>query len=149
MNAQDGRLVIKKDRHFFAGIAALVLSAVIMPVSALVVPLLGLSTTQTTTLFVALACFPDTLFVVAVGLLGTEIFLYLIRKTKNALRAVVDRRFRAGGAMYMIFNKCFGIFSFAERHLDRVDRLGKVCLRRVRICRNAVVLPSLRLISFS
>jgi hypothetical protein len=143
MNAQDGRLVIKKDRHFFAGIAALVLSAVIMPLSALVVPLLGLSTTQTTTLFVVLACFPDTLFVVAVGLLGTKIFRYFIHKTRSALRAALDRRFRAGGAIYGIFDKCFGIFSVAERHLGRLDRAW-TC-----ICRNAVVFaPSPKLSSF-
>ena len=72
------------------------------------------------------------LSIVAICLLGTEVSRYFIHLAKNALRAVVDRRFRAGGAMCLIFDKCFLIFSVAERHLDRVHRLVERCTRLMR-----------------
>ena len=113
---------IKRDGRFYAGMATLVLSEIIMPLSALVVPLLGLPTAQATILFgVLLEGIPNVLFIVAVGLLGKETIQYFIHMTKSALRAVVDRRFR--GAMYVIFDKCFLIFSVAERLLDRLHLL--------------------------
>ena len=115
---------IKRDGRFYAGMATLVLSEIIMPLSALAVPLLGLPTAQATILFgVLLEGIPNVLFIVAVGLLGKETIQYFIHMTKSALRAVVDRRFRARGAMYVIFDKCFLIFSVAERLLDRLHLL--------------------------
>jgi hypothetical protein len=134
MNAQERgeTSTIKKDGRFYAGMAALVLMVLVMPLSAVVVPLLGLPTAQATTLFAVLAGFPDLFLIVAICLLGTEVSRYFIHVAKNALRAVVDRRFRAGGAMYMIFDKGFLIFSVAERHLDRVHRLVERCTQLMR-----------------
>jgi len=67
--------------------------AVIMPLSALVVPVLGLSTTQSALLAgVLLAGGPEVLCILAVALLGKETFLYLAHRAKTALRrAVIDQ----------------------------------------------------------
>jgi hypothetical protein len=134
MNAQERgeTSTIKKDGRFYAGMGALVLMVLVMPLSAVVVPLLGLPMAQATTLFAVLAGFPDLFLIVAICLLGTEVSSYFIHVAKSALRAVVDRRFRAGGALYMIFDKCFLIFSVAERHLDRVQRLVERCTQLMR-----------------
>ena len=134
MNAQERSETptIKRDGRFYAGMAALVLMVLVMPLSAVVVPLLGLPTAQATTLFAVLAGFPDLFLIVAICLLGTEVSRYFIHLATNALRAVVDRRFRAGGAMCLIFDKCFLIFSVEERHLYRVHRQVERCTRLMR-----------------
>ena len=113
-----------------------------MPLSAFVVPLLGLPTVHATILFGVLGSIADGLCMVAIGLLGKEIFQYYIQMTESALRGAVDRRFRAGRATHMIFDKCLLIFSLAERYLDRLYLLSLICTRVwLRVCRNAVVLP--------
>jgi hypothetical protein len=82
----------RKDWRFYAGMTAMAL-AVIMPLSALVVPVLGLSTTQSALLAgVLLAGGPEVLCILAVALLGKETFLYLAHRAKTALRrAVIDQ----------------------------------------------------------
>ena len=65
----------RKDWRFYAGMTAMAL-AVIMPLSAVVVPVLGLSTTQSALLAgVLLAGGPEVLCILAVALLGKETFL--------------------------------------------------------------------------
>lgn len=125
MNGQDKREtpMIKRNSRFYTGLAALVLMVLVMPLSAVVVPFLGLPTAQATTLLTVLACFPDLFLIVAISLLGTEVSRYFVHVAKRALRAAVDRHCRAGSATYMIFDKGFLIFSVAERHLDRVHQL--------------------------
>ena len=57
--------------------------AVIMPLSALVVPVLGLSTTQSALLAgVLLAGGPEVLCILAVALLGKEAFLYFAHRQR-------------------------------------------------------------------
>ena len=82
----------RKDWRFYAGMTAMAL-AVIMPLSALVVPVLGLSTTQSALLAgVLLAGGPEVLCILAVALLGKEAFLYFAHRAKTALRrAVIDQ----------------------------------------------------------
>src|SRR4029077_6680749 len=82
----------RKDWRFYAGMTAMAL-AVIMPLSALVVPVLGLSTTQSALLAgVLLAGGPEVLCILAVALLGKETFLYFAHRAKTALRrAVIDQ----------------------------------------------------------
>jgi hypothetical protein len=125
MNGQDKREtpMIKRNSRFYTGLAALVLMVLVMPLSAVVVPFLGLPTAQATTLLTVLACFPDLFLILAISLLGSEVSRYFIHVAKRALRAAVDRHCRAGSATYMIFDKGFLLFSVAERHLDRVHRL--------------------------
>jgi len=82
----------RKDWRFYAGMTAMAL-AVIMPLSALVVPVLGLSTTQSALLAgILLAGGPEVLCILAVVLLGKETFLYFAHRAKTALRrAVIDQ----------------------------------------------------------
>ena len=82
----------RKDWRFYAGMTAMAL-AVIMPLCALVVPVLGLSATQSALLAgVLLAGGPEVLCILAVALLGKETFLYLAHRAKTALRrAVIDQ----------------------------------------------------------
>ena len=82
----------RKDWRFYAGMTAMAL-AVIMPLSALVVPVLGLSTMRSALLAgVLLAGGPEVLCILAVALLGKETFLYLAHRAKTALRrAVIDQ----------------------------------------------------------
>src|SRR5215470_15628920 len=74
---------IKRDGCFYAGIACLVAAASIMPLSLSIVPLLGFSATKTAIVLGIIAAIPDSLCVVAIGLLGTEVFRYLILRAKN------------------------------------------------------------------
>ena len=82
----------RKDWRFYAGMTAMAL-AVIMPLCALVVPVLGLSTTRSALLAgVLLAGGPEVLCILAVALLGKETFLYFAHRAKTALRrAVIDQ----------------------------------------------------------
>ena len=82
----------RKDWRFYAGMTAMAL-AVIMPLCALVVPVLGLSTTQSALLAgILLAGGPEVLCILAVALLGKETFLYFAHRAKTALRrAVIDQ----------------------------------------------------------
>jgi hypothetical protein len=84
--------VLKKDWRFYAGITAMVL-AVVMPLCALVVPMLGLSTTQSALLAgVLLAGGPEVLCILAVALLGKDTFRYFTHRVMTALRrAVIDQ----------------------------------------------------------
>jgi hypothetical protein len=122
---------IKRDGFFYAGIACLVVAATIMPMSHCVVPLLGLSATQTAIVLGIIATVPDTLCVVAIGLLGTDLFRYLILRTKNAMRSFAEGRFRAGGPGAVVA-------SVIERLLDRLLQLVDLYARPLRFCRNAV-----------
>ena len=83
---------LKKDWRFYAGITAMVL-AVVMPLCALVVPMLGLSTTQSALLAgVLLAGGPEVLCILAVALLGKDTFRYFTHRVMTALRrAVIDQ----------------------------------------------------------
>jgi len=82
---------LKRDWRFYAGVAALLL-AVIMPLCAVLVPLLGLPTAQSALLVgVLVAGGPEVLCILAVVLLGKETFQYFMHRTKSALRrAVID-----------------------------------------------------------
>jgi hypothetical protein len=83
---------LKRNWRFYLGMAALVL-AVIMPLCAVFVPALGLTTAQSAVLVgILLAGGPEVLCILAVALLGKETFQYLTHKAKSAFRrAVVDR----------------------------------------------------------
>jgi hypothetical protein len=83
---------LKRDWRFYAGIAALVL-AVILPVGAFIVPMLGLPLAQSALLVgVLVAGGPEVLCIAAIALLGKETFQYLAHHAKLAFRrAVVDR----------------------------------------------------------
>ena len=83
---------LKKDWRFYAGMTAMVL-AVVMPLCALVVPMLGLSTTQSALLAgVLLAGGPEVLCILAVALLGKDTFRYFTHRIMTALRrAVIDQ----------------------------------------------------------
>jgi hypothetical protein len=79
----------KKDWRFYAGMVAMAL-AVIMPLCALVVPVLGLSTAQSALLAgVLLAGGPEVLCILAVALLGKDTFRYFTHRVTTALRRVV------------------------------------------------------------
>jgi hypothetical protein len=83
---------LKRDWRFYAGMVAMVLS-VVMPLSALVVPVLGLSTAQSTLLAgVLLAGGPEVLCILAVALLGKDTFRYFTHRVMAALRrSVIDQ----------------------------------------------------------
>jgi hypothetical protein len=83
---------LKRDWRLYAGMVAMVLS-VVMPLSALVVPVLGLSTAQSTLLAgVLLAGGPEVLCILAVALLGRDTFRYFTHRVMAALRrAVIDQ----------------------------------------------------------
>ena len=68
--------------------AALVLMVLVMPLSAVVVPLLGLPTAQATTLFAVLAGFPDLFLIVADLLTGNGGF--------QILHTLSQKRFAGG-----------------------------------------------------
>jgi hypothetical protein len=122
---------IKRDGCFYAGIACLVVAATIMPLSLSIVPLLGLSATKTAIVLGMIATIPDSLCVVAIGLLGTEVFRYLILRAKNGLRSFAEGRFRAGGPGPVII-------SVIQRMLDRLLQLVELYAVPIRFCRNAV-----------
>jgi hypothetical protein len=83
---------LRKDWRFYAGIVAMAL-AVVMPLSALVVPVLGLSTARSALLAgVLLAGGPEVLCILAVALLGKDTFRYFAHRAKAVLRrAVIDQ----------------------------------------------------------
>ena len=83
---------LKKDWRFYAGLAAMA-SAVVMPLAAIFVPLLGLSTTHSAVLVgTMVAGGPEVLCILAVVLLGKDTFNYFVQLAKRTLRrAVVDR----------------------------------------------------------
>jgi hypothetical protein len=85
-------LVLKRDWRFYSGTAAIVL-AVVMPLGAILVPVLGLPTAQSALLVgVLVAGGPEALCILAVALLGKETFQYFTYKAKTAFRrAVIDR----------------------------------------------------------
>jgi hypothetical protein len=93
--------VLKRDWRFYAGIAALVLAA-LMPLVAIAVPLLGLPTAQSAMLAgLLVAGGPEVLSIVAVGLLGKETFQYFTHLAKSTLRRTfIDRP--AARAQYYI-----------------------------------------------
>src|SRR5262245_42731610 len=83
---------LKRDWRFYAGMTALVL-AVILPLGAFIVPMLGLPLAQSALLVgVLVAGGPEVLCVAAIALLGKETFQYLAHHAKLAFRrAVVER----------------------------------------------------------
>jgi hypothetical protein len=83
---------LKRDWRFYAGMTALVL-AVILPLGAFIVPMLGFPLAQSALLVgVLVAGGPEVLCIAAVALLGKETFQYLAHHAKLALRrAVIDR----------------------------------------------------------
>jgi hypothetical protein len=122
---------IKRDGCFYAGIACLVVAATIMPLSLSVVPLLGLSATKTAIVLGMIATLPDTLCVVAIGLLGTDVFRYLILCAKNGLRSFAEGRFSAGGPGPVVI-------SLIQRLLDRLLQAVELYAVPIRFCRNAL-----------
>ena len=82
---------LKKDWRFYAGMTALVLS-VVMPLGALIVPLLGLPAAQAALLAgLLVAGAPEVLCILAIALLGKETFQYFTHWAMRALRrAVID-----------------------------------------------------------
>jgi hypothetical protein len=83
---------LKRDWRFYAGMTALVL-AVVLPLGAFIVPMLGLPLAQSALLVgVLVAGGPEVLCIAAIALLGKETFQYLAHHAKLAFRrAVVDR----------------------------------------------------------
>jgi hypothetical protein len=83
---------LERGWRFYAGLTALVLSC-LLPLSAILVPMLGLPVAQSTVLAgVLVAGAPEVLCILAVALLGKETFQYFIHRAKSALRrALVDR----------------------------------------------------------
>ena len=83
---------LKKDWRFYAGMAAMVL-AVVMPLAAVFVPVLGLPTAQSAVLAgILLAGGPEVLCILAVALLGKDTFKYFAHKATNAFRRAVFER---------------------------------------------------------
>src|SRR5262245_4130294 len=83
---------LKKDWRFYAGLAALALS-VVLPLSAALVPLLGLSTTSAAMLVgVLVAGGPEVMCILAVALLGKDTFNYFMHRAKGMFRQVVIDR---------------------------------------------------------
>jgi hypothetical protein len=121
---------IKRDGFFYAGIGCLAAATTIMPVSLSIVPLLGLSATLTAIVLGIIAMIPDTLCVVAVGLLGTEVFRYLILAAKNGLRSFAEGRFNAGPGHVIV--------SIIQRLLDRLLQAVELYAVPIRFCRNAL-----------
>ncbi len=83
---------LKRDWRFYSGMTAMVLS-VILPLCAVLVPMLGLSTAQSALLAgLLLAGAPEVLCILAIALLGKETFQYFAHRAKQAFRrAVLDR----------------------------------------------------------
>jgi hypothetical protein len=83
---------LKRDWRFYSGMAAIALS-IILPLCALLVPLLGLPTTQSALLAGALvAGAPEVLCILAVALLGKDTFQYFVHKAKSVLRTAILER---------------------------------------------------------
>jgi hypothetical protein len=83
---------LKKDWRFYAGLGALALS-VALPLSAALVPLLGLSTTSAAMLVgVLVAGGPEVMCILAVALLGKDTFNYFMQRAKSMFRQVVIDR---------------------------------------------------------
>jgi hypothetical protein len=83
---------LKKDWRFYAGLGALALS-VALPLSAALVPLLGLSTTSAAILVgVLVAGGPEVMCILAVALLGKDTFNYFMHRAKSMFRRVVIDR---------------------------------------------------------
>ena len=83
---------LKRDWRFYAGMTALVL-AVILPLGAFIVPMLGLPLAQSALLVgMLVAGGPEVLCIAAIALLGKETFQYLAHHAKLAFRhTVIDR----------------------------------------------------------
>jgi hypothetical protein len=99
---------LKRDWRFYGGMTALAL-AVVLPLGAAVVPLLGLSVASSALLVgVLVAGGPEVLCIIAIALLGKDTFQYLAQRAKLALRrAVLDRpvsktRYYSGLAVIML-----------------------------------------------
>jgi len=83
---------LKRDWRFYSGMAAIALS-IILPLCALLVPMLGLPTTQSALLAGALvAGAPEVLCILAVALLGKDTFQYFVHKATSVLRSAVLER---------------------------------------------------------
>jgi hypothetical protein len=82
---------LKKDRRFYTGLAAMA-AAVILPLAAIFVPLLGLSTASSAVVVgIMVAGGPEVLCILAVVLLGKDTFNYFAQLAKTAIRrAVID-----------------------------------------------------------
>jgi hypothetical protein len=93
MNAPETEVAespkLTKGWRFYAGMTALAL-ALILPLGALFVPLLGLPAAQSVVLAGALAAGgPEVLTLLAVALLGKEVFQYFTHRAKGLLRRVL------------------------------------------------------------
>ena len=82
---------LKKDWRFYAGLVAMG-AAIILPLTAIFVPLLGLSTAHSAVLVgIMVAGGPEVLCILAVVLLGKDTFNYFAHLAKTAIRrAVID-----------------------------------------------------------
>jgi len=95
VNANDKRgegaapPALKKDWRFYAGLVAMA-AAIILPLAAIFVPLLGLSTAHSAVLVgILVAGGPEVLCILAVVLLGKDTFNYLAHLAKTAVRRAV------------------------------------------------------------
>ena len=80
---------LKKDWRFYAGLAAMA-AAIILPLAAIFVPLLGLSTAHSAVLVgIMVAGGPEVLCILAVVLLGKDTFNYFAHLAKTAVRRAV------------------------------------------------------------
>jgi hypothetical protein len=83
---------LKRDWRFYSGMAAMVLS-VVVPLSAVFVPVLGLPAAQSAVLAgVLLAGVPEVLCILAVVLLGKDTFQYFAHQATRAFRRAVLER---------------------------------------------------------
>jgi hypothetical protein len=82
---------LKRDWRFYSGVTAIVL-AVVMPLCAFLVPMLGLPTAQSAVLVgVLVAGGPEVLCILAVALLGKDTFQYFTHQAKRVFRrALLD-----------------------------------------------------------
>jgi len=89
-----------KDWRFYLGIGALAL-AIIMPVFALLVPLLGLSVAQSALIVgMLIGGGPEVMALIAVALLGKETFRYLLHSLKRFFRTKLLEKSASKGRYY-------------------------------------------------
>jgi hypothetical protein len=80
---------LQRSWRFYAGMTALALSCIV-PLSAFLVPLLGLSTAQSALLAgVLVAGVPEVLCILAVALLGKDAFQFVAHRAKSVLRRLL------------------------------------------------------------
>jgi hypothetical protein len=120
---------LKKDWRFYAGSAAMAL-AVITPLGAVFVPMLGLTTAHSALLAgVLVAGGPEVLCIVAIALLGKDAFQYFAHKAKAAFRRVVldqpasKARYYVGLAIMLVSWLPAYVFAYVPRAMPGDARI--------------------------